>query len=357
MSEVFTPAEVFSPGEYLRDELEERGWTASEFAQIIGRPIQAVSEILNGRKEITAETATEIGRALGTSAEVWMNLQTAFRLHQVDRSSPSLDAVGRRSRLRQLVPLAEIRKLGWIPDTDDLSVLEGAVCALLGISDLDETPRFCMATRRTNVSESLRPQQLAWLGRVAALGAAAHVRPFDAGGLELVARSLARRLVNPVTVRSVAGWLADVGVAHVIVPTLKASKIDGAALLLDDRTPTVGLSTRGDRFDSFVFALLHELAHIVLGHLDQGIALDEDLRRRDDDSDIERAANAKAASWIFPEGLVLSPGPISRARVIAAAERHGVHPSLVVGRLQWDGSLPWTHLRNLVPPIRKLVLV
>jgi HTH-type transcriptional regulator/antitoxin HigA len=314
-----------------------------------------VSEILNGRKEITAETATEIGRALGTSAEVWMNLQTAFRLHQVDRSSPNLDAVGRRSRLRQLVPLAEIRKLGWIPDTNDLSVLEQAVCALLGISDLDETPRFCMAARRTNVSESLRPQQLAWLGRVASLGAAAKVDRFDADGLELVASSMARRLVDPVTVRSVPGWLADVGVAHVVVPTLKASKIDGAALLLGDRTPTVGLSTRGDRFDSFVFTLLHELAHFVLDHLDQGIALDEDLSRRDDDSDIERAANAKAASWIFPEGLDLGPGTVSRARVIAAAQRHGVHPSLVVGRLHWEGNLPWTHLRNLLPSVRTLV--
>ena len=37
--------------------MEERGWTVSEFAEIIGRPVQAVSEILNGKKEITTETA------------------------------------------------------------------------------------------------------------------------------------------------------------------------------------------------------------------------------------------------------------------------------------------------------------
>ena len=41
------PAEVVSPGEYLRDELTERGWTQAEFAAIIGRPLQVVSEILN----------------------------------------------------------------------------------------------------------------------------------------------------------------------------------------------------------------------------------------------------------------------------------------------------------------------
>lgn len=46
------PAEALPPGEYLRDELEERGWTVAEFADILGRPGQAVSEILNAKKSI-----------------------------------------------------------------------------------------------------------------------------------------------------------------------------------------------------------------------------------------------------------------------------------------------------------------
>jgi HTH-type transcriptional regulator/antitoxin HigA len=47
------PAEVFMPGEYLRDELEARGWTQGDFARIIGRPVQVVNEIINGKKRIT----------------------------------------------------------------------------------------------------------------------------------------------------------------------------------------------------------------------------------------------------------------------------------------------------------------
>ncbi len=43
-------AEAFPPGEYLRDELGARGWTIAEFAEILGRPTQAVSEIIDGRK-------------------------------------------------------------------------------------------------------------------------------------------------------------------------------------------------------------------------------------------------------------------------------------------------------------------
>ena len=77
-----TPSHAFPPSEYLRDELEERGWTVAEFSEIIDRPIRAVSEILDAKKEITAETAMVISVALGTTPEVWLNLQTRYRLHQ-----------------------------------------------------------------------------------------------------------------------------------------------------------------------------------------------------------------------------------------------------------------------------------
>ncbi len=75
------PAEVFPPGEFLRDELEARGWTQTDFAEIIGRPVALVSEIVNARRRITPATAKEIGAALGTSAIVWMNLDAAYQLH------------------------------------------------------------------------------------------------------------------------------------------------------------------------------------------------------------------------------------------------------------------------------------
>ena len=74
------PAEAFPPGEYLRDELKAHGWTQRQFAQIIRRPLQRVSEIINGRKRITERTALQIAAALGTSACVWLNLETNYQL-------------------------------------------------------------------------------------------------------------------------------------------------------------------------------------------------------------------------------------------------------------------------------------
>jgi addiction module HigA family antidote len=74
------PLRPVSPGEVLRDELAARGWTQTELARRLDRPVQAVNEIVNARKAVTAETALGLADVLGTSAEFWMNLESAYRI-------------------------------------------------------------------------------------------------------------------------------------------------------------------------------------------------------------------------------------------------------------------------------------
>ncbi len=68
------------PGEILKDELDELDISAAELARQIEVPPNRVSQILAGRRAITADTALRLGRWFGTSAELWMNLQQAFEL-------------------------------------------------------------------------------------------------------------------------------------------------------------------------------------------------------------------------------------------------------------------------------------
>ena len=73
-------AKVFPPGEFIREELEARGWTQSDLAEILGRPLAAVNQIIQGKRAITPRTAKELAAAFGTSAELWVNLETSWRL-------------------------------------------------------------------------------------------------------------------------------------------------------------------------------------------------------------------------------------------------------------------------------------
>ena len=106
-----TPAEVFPPGEFLADELEARGWTQKEFADIIGRTQKLVSDIILAKRAITPETAADFAAALGTSAQLWMNLETAWQLSKV----PARDnSIARAAKLREKFPVREMEKRGWI---------------------------------------------------------------------------------------------------------------------------------------------------------------------------------------------------------------------------------------------------
>lgn len=71
---------AFHPGEYIKEEIDERGMSQRELARQMGRPYQTVNEIVKGRKAITAETALDLERVFGGNAETWLNLQTTFDL-------------------------------------------------------------------------------------------------------------------------------------------------------------------------------------------------------------------------------------------------------------------------------------
>jgi antitoxin HigA-1 len=68
------------PGEILREEIEEMNISAGLLAKNLGVPTNRITEILNGKRSITSDTALRLSRYFGTSAEFWMNLQIAYDL-------------------------------------------------------------------------------------------------------------------------------------------------------------------------------------------------------------------------------------------------------------------------------------
>ncbi|HEX6395654.1 MAG TPA: HigA family addiction module antitoxin [Acidimicrobiales bacterium] len=357
MTNTLTPAEAFPPGEYLRDELEVRGWSEKEFAEILGRPVQAVSEIMNGRKQIVPETALAIAEALGTSAELWINLQAAFNLYEAKSGRPPITDVTRRARLRSCLPISELRQRGWLPDTDDLDRLETAVLDFLDIPDFESEPQFAVAARRSNAAESLMPQQRAWLARVRRLALDREVGDFDPIAAQALAADLVHRIHDPTDLGQLETWLGEVGVIVITLLPLKSSKLDGAVILLEDGHPVIGLTSRGDRMDGYVFTLLHELAHICLGHLEStGFRTDEDVMEGEVHDSVELAANRQAAEWIFPESTPLPAGKPTMASILQIASRHRIHASFVIGRIQ-RARKDWGMLRRSIPRVRPYIAV
>ncbi len=75
------PKNPFHPGEILREEfLEPVGTTQVELARKLGWTRARLNELIRGRRGITAESALDLARVLGTSAKLWMNLQATWDL-------------------------------------------------------------------------------------------------------------------------------------------------------------------------------------------------------------------------------------------------------------------------------------
>src|SRR5690349_17804809 len=91
------------PGEHLAEELEALGMSASELARRIKVPANRVTEILNGQRSITGDTALRLAHFFGTSAEFWLNLQGLFELRRTEKkagkSIRGLPTLRRRERV------------------------------------------------------------------------------------------------------------------------------------------------------------------------------------------------------------------------------------------------------------------
>jgi antitoxin HigA-1 len=100
MSKTAAKRPPIHPGRILKRELEEAGLSANATALALRIPANRLTEIVNGKRSISADTALRLGRFFGTSAQMWMNLQAQYELQVAeDQSAAKIE--------REVAPLAK----------------------------------------------------------------------------------------------------------------------------------------------------------------------------------------------------------------------------------------------------------
>ena len=356
MTRKLSPARVSPPGRRLLHELEARGWTQQDLAKIIGRPPQAVSEIINAKKQITPETALELGEAFGTSADFWNRLETDYRLY-LEQQKPRDSTIAKRSRLYNLVPVREMAKRGWLKKTDDVDALERELCTFLETGSLQEYESSDAAAnfRGTN-TETRKPEtraQTAWIMRVRKLVRQQRVGEFRRDRLDEALEDMLSCTYEPSAVREVPRLLKSYGIHFVIVPHLSKTYLDGAAFMFEGN-PVIALTLRYDRLDNFWFVLMHEFAHIYRQHPD--IFLDQIDAQ--DNSDVEEEANESARAWLLHEDAYsnfVERGFLGfeDEEILQFSKEVRRHAGIIVGRLQRDGYLSYSQKRHFLEKISR----
>ena len=95
------------PGEILGEELEELGMSANALAGALGVPANRISAILKGQRGVTADTALRLSRYLGTTPQIWLNLQKMFELRVAEIESAK--DIERRVQPRDTMQFASAR--------------------------------------------------------------------------------------------------------------------------------------------------------------------------------------------------------------------------------------------------------
>jgi HTH-type transcriptional regulator / antitoxin HigA len=365
------PVEVFPPGEYIRDELESRGWTQDVLATIIGRSPRLVNEVITAKRALTPDTAQALGEAFGTSAQVWMNLESVYQLSRVRGQD---DAIARRAHLFGLAPIKELIKRRWIEPSDSIEVQESRLKVFYELSSLYAQPEpFPHAARKSTSYNGVTPAQCAWLFRAKHLAKGMTVSPFTETRLQDGLARLRGLCQSIDDIRHVPQVLADSGVRFLVVEQLPNSRIDGSAFWLDAKSPVVVLSLRYDRIDWFWYTLMHDLMHIVHGdghpsaptHGEHQF-VETDLVGQNampisERPPMERKADKAASEFLLPAARLNEFATRVRPRyskqaIVDFAQQAGVHPGIVVGRLQFRHDIPFSHSREMLEKVRDVVV-
>ncbi|MDO9092551.1 MAG: helix-turn-helix domain-containing protein [Rubrivivax sp.] len=344
----YTPREVSPPGATLRDLMEERDWKQRELAHRLGRPVQAVNEILAGKKAITEDTAIELERVLQVPAQFWLAREAQFREY-LARQRSAIASSEHVPWLEQF-PLKALQDAGVLP-AGRLSAafkqeLVEPLLRFFGVASptgwRDHYDQMQPQFRRARPAKQTDMAAItAWLRMGELQASRLNLQDYSATRLQATLpamRALSREpaeRIGPSLVR----LCAEAGVALVLVPALPGTHVSGVARWLNGK-PLIQLSLLGKWNDGFWFSFFHEVAH-VLKHPMRAIFLDDAAAGDTVDSAEEQEANRFATETLVPRALQprLDTLALEAASIQAFAAEAGLHAGIVVGQLQHRGRL------------------
>lgn len=352
----YRPDFVSAPGETLQEILDSIGMSQAELARRTGRPDKTINEIIKGKAAITPETALQLERVLDISAGFWLRREQHYR-ESLARQQEEEDLATKTDWLEQF-PIHEMVKKGWIDYFDDAVEQLKALLNFFGISSPDQWKvANYSASFRQSAAYQIDPVAVAaWLRKGELEAQKIHCAPFDRGRFN---RALlqARRLTaeSPeVFIPRLQEACAECGVAVVFVPQLAKTRASGATRWLAPDKALMQISLRYKTDDQLWFTFFHEAGHILLhGKRDTFLEVIDGNAAHDNKK--EEEANRFAAD------LLISPDEIRRLKLLVPqggnyislnsiqefAHDIGIAPGIVVGRLQHDGILPFSHGNGL----------
>jgi HTH-type transcriptional regulator/antitoxin HigA len=339
------------PGETIQDYLEEFSMTQKELALRIGMDEKTVSQIVNGKAPLTPRTALALERVFKLPTKFWLNLEADYRATlEIIEEQNSLD-----EDLEYLVkfPYSELAKCGLVENTRKKEEKVINLRNYLGLARLANTQDLYggyAANFRTKNDSKVNIYALSsWLRAGELVAEHKELPKYDK-------RKLIRNLdkLKALSMNSSPGFQKDlenafnrIGIALVFIPHFKETYANGATYWIGDN-PVIQLSIRGKKWDIFWFSLFHEIGHLIKdGKKAKSVSPDRGHVRAGNESEAE-ADKFAADTLIDPADYqsLKTFYPYEYESLEQHAKRLKIHPAILIGRLQYDGLIPYQSALN-----------
>lgn len=346
----FHPDYCVPPGWILEEYLDTRGWNQSEFARRCGRTPKMISEILSGKAPILPETALLFEKIFEVSAETWLTLESNYQLFQAKEKIASEQNL--LSDWAKQFPLNDLVKGGWIPKTDDVSSLVTALFTFFSVGNKEgfeqRYQNLPVVLKHTEKYKSSWPSIVSYIRIGEILSDKVETKPFHAGKFKETLNELRSLTREPVKIfePKMREFCAQCGVVLLFVKPLKKVRMRGAAKWLSSDKAMIMMSLRDKSNDIFWFTFFHEAAHLLL-HSKKDFFID--FESHDTQSTIDFEADQFASDFLIPKEAwkvfeILEH--FDGETIIRFALQQGIHPAIVLGRLQKTGKIGWATLLN-----------
>ena len=328
------------PGATIREQLESRNMSQKEFAQRMDMSEKHISRLINGKVELTHETALRLELVLGIPANFWNNMEALYR-EQEARVHEEL-TLEQDEAVAAKMPYSECARLGWLQPTRNKSEKVHSLRRFFEVANLgvlEKMQIFGIAYRTAGANNKSDYAKAVWAQKARIEARSIRTDPIN---IKLLKESLpqirAMTTLNPeVFCDKLADILARCGIALVFLPHIKGSFIHGATFA-DGNYIVLGLTVRGKYADMFWFSLFHELGHIICGHITDN---------KDDDSNENEADNFAQSALIPSEKYddFIGRKNFNKTEILYFSNMIAIAPGIVLGRLQKENRIPysWHH--------------
>lgn len=342
---------IIHPGETIADVLEDRGITQAELSSRTGVSPAYVSNVIAGKKGISANFAMGLEYALGVPKSFWLNLQANYESELLEiNEEQTITNEERRARedLKDIVKYLRQRGMMPIGEKKDDSILSlRKVLQISNIANLKEM--IPVGAFRIAANTAVNQNVLgAWIRLCQLAGDDKTISTkFD--------KKYTNDLINEIKSimcqkdaniqRDLKDVMVKYGIDFSVARNFRGAPVQGYISQKSDGIYQMVLTIRGAFADIFWFSLFHEIGHIVNGDIGKN------LKFLDDGSDYDK----ELAADLFASNMLLSPESykmfiqredFSIEAILKYAKSQNVMPYIVIGRLQKEEYLDYRIFSN-----------